>query len=79
MRSIDRVVKDGFILSAPHQEFFDRALLSLRIALRADFSTYREKRGRLGILGATVSGLSEEENQRVIDYHHQLGYCEAYS
>jgi len=40
MRSIDRVVKDGFILSAPHQELSDRALLSSGIALRAYFSTF---------------------------------------
>ena len=79
MNEIGKIVGDGFSLSPGHRQLTDVALLSLRTALKAYFSTYRIMKGRLLMLEGDISGLSEADNQLVVDYHHDPNYCQAYS
>lgn len=74
-----QIFADGFTISAKRRGFTDLALLSLRIALRAYFSTYSLVRGRFAVLEGSVSGLSDSQNQEIRDYHHEPAYMEAYS
>ncbi len=79
MTDIEKIAQDGFILSDVNKQLTDVALLSLRTALKAYFSTYRTMKESLFLLGREISGLSQEDNQRTLDYHHYPDYCEAYS
>lgn len=79
MPNANQAFSDGFTISASSRGFTDLALLSLRIALKAYFSTYSIVRGRFGLLQAEVSGLSDDQNQEIRDYHHEPAYMEAYS
>jgi hypothetical protein len=79
MKSLNHIADDGFSLSTPNKQLPDLALLSLRIALRAYFSTYKAMRGSLWALRPSMHGMTQEQRQLTSDYHHDPAYCEAYS
>ena len=71
MRNVDDLVKDGFQLPDRNGKADDTAFLSLRIALKAYFSTYQAMKYRLHLFEPG------RHNQEAIDLSHSTAYCEA--
>lgn len=72
MIDINTIANNGFSWTGRRGELTGLALLSLRIALRAFFSTYQSMRYSLHLFDARSS-----EDQETIDFNHSPSYCEA--
>jgi len=72
MENIDTIKDDGFKFDKKGNDNINLALISLKIALKAYFSTYQTFKNRLYIF--EPSGCSEDD----IDSWHSDNYCEAY-
>lgn len=72
-KNIDEVVKDGFNLDQKGNFEIDLALISLRIALKAYFSTFQKFRSNLRIFETSATS-----GQKKIDAEeYSIAYCEA--
>lgn len=72
MGDIERIAADGFILPDRGGKLAGVEMLSLRIALRAFFSTYQHMKYTLHLFDGTTT-----EDQATIDFNHTASYCEA--
>lgn len=74
---LKEIVKEGFSLNETRKKGnfeIDLALISLRIALKAYFSTYQTFRDKLGIFHPSANN-----NSKDTDSMHSIAYCEAYA
>lgn len=71
-KTADGIVQDGFLLREVRDNLKDVALLSLRVALRAYFSTYEAMSYALHLFDP-----GRQEDQSVVDFNHSTAYCEA--
>jgi hypothetical protein len=74
MTQLSDLVGDGFCLPREGRSLEGLALFSLRIAMKAYFSTYRSMRGSLHMFDS-----EDEETRQSIDANHSSSYCEAYA
>ncbi|QOC98973.1 hypothetical protein [Pseudomonas putida] len=73
-REIKRLTEQGFKIDEEGGSNINLALISLRLALKAYFSTYKSFSYRIRALDAQ-RGSTEEE----IIFNHRSAYCEAYA
>jgi hypothetical protein len=67
-----RVASDGFLLNHVRDSLPDVALLSLRVALKAYFSTYKTMQYSIHLFEP-----QSKADQKTIDHGHSVAYCEA--
>lgn len=72
MTDINNIAINGFSLPERGRTLKGLALLSLKIALKAFFSTYQSMKYTLHIFNT-----KNIENQETIDFNHSSSYCEA--
>lgn len=72
MRDINTIANNGFSWTGRRGELTGLALLSLKIALHAFFSTYQSMKYSLHLFDTRSS-----EDQETIDFNHSFSYCEA--
>ncbi len=73
LRPLSEIEKDGFVIPGTMRNLKGFALLSLRIALRAYFSTYKAMESRLHVF---TDPSSKQEKDH--DYLHSTDYCSLY-
>jgi hypothetical protein len=72
MQPITTLTINGFTLNQSRGKHTDLAFISLKIALKAYFSTYQTFRGSLHIVDS-----ANAHNQAEIDFNHTTAYCAA--
>jgi hypothetical protein len=70
MTDIEKLASNGFTLLERGDRITDIAVFSLRLALKAYFSTYQAMKYSLHIFDGTYE-------DHVVDFNHSLSYCEA--
>lgn len=70
--NLEDVIKDGFRFDTKGNIEIDLALVSLKIALKAYFSTYQTFKSHLYVFNK-----DDDTDQESIDYLHRNSYCEA--
>lgn len=73
MSNIENITSNGFSLYEEGDSFTALAFYSLRIALRAYFSTYQTMKYNLNLFET-----NNRYNQETIDINHSSDYCEAF-
>ena len=70
--SVEKIAEDGFSLVDRNHKLKNLAMLSLKIALQAYFSTYRSMGHFLHLFGSK----KKQHTQATIDHNHTYEYCQ---